>query len=404
MRTLLIVLDGLGVGEMDDVKRKRPQDAGAFTLRSIVTGRDHSLLKNFVQFGLGNIADSGLPKNSKHLFSYGKAKLAHHGADTFLGHQEIAGTKPVRPVLQFVRDIADKLANVYRKNGHEVKIWGKNKDMLIIDEAVVISDNLEADAGQIINVIGSLDDLSFDEIRAIGEITRKMVKNSRVLYMGAKGIDLPHILSGARESVSRNGKIRHIGVDVPQLDIYDKAYNVYHHGYGVDPSVQVTGILAKNNFPVALIGKAADVIECDGAEYYPAVYTKKVISLIKKRLKEQKEGLIFANVQEIDLAGHCQDAGKCFRILKMVDEGLPSIMSLLSKGDLFIITADHGDDPNIGHSNHTREYTPILAHIVGSGSRSILGKRKTLSDIATTISRYFKVPRPQHGKSFLDKL
>ena len=72
------------------------------------------------------------------------------------------------------------------------------------------------------------------------------------------------------------------------------------------PETQITTILHKRGYPVSLIGKVADVIQCDGANYYPQVETDGVMELILKRMRIQDSGLIAANVQEIDLSGHSQ--------------------------------------------------------------------------------------------------
>lgn len=404
MRALLLVLDGLGVGEMLDVVSDRLQDKGAFTLRNIVKDRDLRKLDNFINFGLGNIVTSDLPPASNPIFFYGKAELMHHGADTFWGHQEIAGSKPTRPIFQFVREVADELVQAYKEKGYKARTYGKDKDIVIVEEKVAVADNMEADMGQIINVIGSVEDLSWQEIQEIGKVTRAVVKTSRVNYHAADDINLDYILSGQRKDISADGKTWHIGIDVAKLNIYDRNFHAYHHGYGIDPKVQIPSILTRNGFPVSLIGKAQDIIECPGAEYNPAVYTDKVLELIINRLSSMREGFIFANVQEIDLAGHSQDADKGFRILSMVNQKLPEIVNSLNKGDLFIITADHGNDPFIGHSNHTREQVPILAQIIGNKVGKNLGTRKTLSDIAATISDYFGVEPPQNGTSFLKEL
>ncbi|MFY9494261.1 MAG: phosphopentomutase, partial [Limnochordia bacterium] len=63
-------------------------------------------------------------------------------------------------------------------------------------------------------------------------------------------------------------------------------------------------------------------------------------------------------------------------------------------------SADHGNDPTIGFSQHTREKTFVLAY--GQGIRSTeIGERETLSDLAATIADYFAVEEPENGTSFL---
>ncbi len=68
-----------------------------------------------------------------------------------------------------------------------------------------------------------------------------------------------------------------------------------------------------------------------------------------------------------------------------------------------IIMADHGNDPTIGHSNHTREKVPLL--IYKKDLKNVyIGERYTMADVAETVAEYFNVSKPQYGTSFLSKL
>lgn len=75
----------------------------------------------------------------------------------------------------------------------------------------------------------------------------------------------------------------------------------------------------------------------------------------------------------------------------------------MSSEDVLIVMADHGNDPTIGHSNHTRERVPVLIYKKGLTGRYI-GERETLADIGATAADYFNVRLPQHGQSFLKHL
>ncbi|WP_236616555.1 hypothetical protein [Vibrio anguillarum] len=112
---IVVVLDGFGVGEMADVPLVRPT----------------------VDFGANT----------------GRANLAHEGGDTFMGHQEILGTRPTAPLIQpfqvALPDIESALlAQGYRVNRHTIQ----QVSLLIVNEGVVIGDNLEADLGQVYNL------------------------------------------------------------------------------------------------------------------------------------------------------------------------------------------------------------------------------------------------------------
>lgn len=89
--------------------------------------------------------------------------------------------------------------------------------------------------------------------------------------------------------------------------------------------------------------------------------------------------------------------------LQLVDGYLTHLMSLLDKDDVLVVMADHGNDPTIGHSQHTRECVPLLVWRPGvTGIR--LGDRATLSDVGASVCEAFGAPAPQNGASFFSLL
>jgi len=71
---IVIVLDGFGIGEMEDVKETRPQDINSNTCIHILEKRGDLKLPNLEKLGLINIIDkeiNGMKKNSK--ATYGKS-------------------------------------------------------------------------------------------------------------------------------------------------------------------------------------------------------------------------------------------------------------------------------------------------------------------------------------------
>jgi phosphopentomutase len=52
-----------------------------------------------------------------------------------------------------------------------------------------------------------------------------------------------------------------------------------------------------------------------------------------------------------------------------IDDAVAEWLSLLRDDDLLILTADHGVDPTAPHTDHTREYAPLLAVVSGSDGR-----------------------------------
>lgn len=84
----------------------------------------------------------------------------------------------------------------------------------------------------------------------------------------------------------------------------------------------------------------------------------------------------------------------------IADEYIGRIMKILNGNDRLVVMADHGNDPTIGHSHHTREYVPILLY--GKDLEpNYLGIRETLSDVGATVVKYFNCENTENGKSFL---
>ncbi|MDK2879864.1 MAG: phosphopentomutase [Thermoanaerobacteraceae bacterium] len=396
-RVILLVIDSLGVGEMEDVMKVRPQDRGANTLKHVAEAVKDFNIPSLEALGVGYLVDSEkIKRPANPLGSYGKSKLAHFGADTYQGHQEIMGSKPRMPVVKPFIKFMDRVEKALKKAGYDVKIPDPEHPFLLVNGLVTVADNIEADPGQNYNVTAPLDYISFEEELAIGRIVRENVEVGRVIVLGGRDIAVDDILKAIE---FKDGSIT--GIDCPKSGVYRSGYMVRHLGYGVNPEVQVPTLLHRQGYPVSLIGKMADVIECDGAEYFPMVETEGVMELILEKMVSQKTGLIAANVQETDLAGHAMDASRYAERLMTADLYLKSILEQMKEQDLLIITGDHGNDPTIGHSHHTREKALLLVY--GKELKAVnLGERDTLSDIGATIADYFGIQKPEHGRSFLN--
>ena len=62
------------------------------------------------------------------------------------------------------------------------------------------------------------------------------------------------------------------------------------------------------------------------------------------------------------LYGHRNDAKGYGQAIEEIDSYLEKILPLITSDDLLIITADHGCDPTVPGTDHTREYVPILIY------------------------------------------
>ena len=384
---------------MDDVNILRPQDIGANTCKHIVENIPGLRLPNLEKLGLMNSLGQEIGKMKKNpLATYGISDLAHSGADTFYGHQEIMGSRSLKPIEQPFSMSIDMVYKALILAGYRVKYVGNNIKFLLVNDSLTIADNIEADFGRVYNVTSALDLIDFKQVMEIGEIVRKTVKVSRVIAFGGEDVKMYDILSSVEEWDNK-----FIGINAPKSGVYKKGYKVIHMGYGFNPKVQIPTILNKAGINVTLIGKVADIVENENGRNIPCVDTEESMNLLLNELALLDSGLIAVNIQETDIAGHIQDIYKYAEKLIVIDKYIGEIIDKVENEDILLVTADHGNDPAIGHSHHTREKVPLL--LFGRNIRNgYIGHRSTLSDIGATVSEYFNCDKPENGQSFLTQL
>lgn len=398
-RFILVILDSFGIGAMDDVAVVRPQDRGANTCKHIMLKKPNVRLFNLEKMGLMNALgeEVGAMKYSVDA-TFGQALLQHYGADTFCGHQEIMGTKPLKSIFAPFSMYIDDIERMLVKLGYSVKRIGNRVKYLLVNQSLTIADNIEADVGQIYNVTAALDNISFDEVLTVGRIVRDLVPVSRVIALGGKGVTVQDLMNSAEEKEGT-----YIGINCPKSGVYNFGYRVIHLGYGVDATVQVPTLLGKAGIDVSLFGKAADIIHNEYGKSVPCVDTEKVMKLTLKEMDSMENGFIAVNVQETDLAGHEQDVEKYISKLIIADDYIGKINNKLTTEDILVVMADHGNDPTIGHSHHTRECVPLLIrgqHI----KKGYIGRRSTLADVGATVCDYFGTEVCEFGTSFLKEI
>lgn len=396
-RFIIVVLDSFGVGAMDDVPDVRPRDIGANTAWHIIEKKPTIQIPTLEKLGLMNVINKETTNLLKSQTAcYGTANLAHYGADSFLGHQEIMGTIPKEPLNQPFNEKINEIEAHLITVGYKVRRVGKlGRQILVVNESATIGDNLETDLGQVYNVSACLELMPFDKVKKLGQEVRSIVQVSRVIAFGGQGIELNDLLKARKIKA-----LKFAGVDAPESGIYNSGYQVVHLGYGIDAKFQLASILDRAGITVSLSGKFADIIQTKSSRIFSEVNSERLFNHFEKEIKEISNGLICLNIQETDLAGHAEDVDRYTERLEFADKRLEFILSLLNKEDLLIIMADHGNDPTIGHSNHTREKVPLL--IVGNQLvNGNLGNRLTMADVGATAADFFKVNSTQDGNTFL---
>jgi phosphopentomutase len=120
-------------------------------------------------------------------------------------------------------------------------------------------------------------------------------------------------------------------------------------------------------------------------EKHDGATNAKGIAATTALLESLDSGLIFVNLVETDqVYGHRHDVEGFHRALQEIDEAVAGWLGLMREDDLLVLTADHGVDPNAPHTDHTREYAPLLAAFPGAGGRH----DGPLADVGASVLRW----------------
>jgi phosphopentomutase len=385
-RIVLMVLDSAGIGEMPDAAAWG--DAGADTLGHILESRKVAL-PNLQNLGLGNIRPlKDLAAVQNPIGNYGKCTLKSNGKDTTTGHWEMAGIVLKKAFPTFPEGFPPR----------------------IIDEFVARA-----------NVPGVLANVPASGTEIIKQFGEEHVKTGKpIVYTSADSV----FQIAAHEEVipvERLYEICHVAREI--LDGEDKVGRVIarpfvgdsaetfkrtenRHDYAVPPPADNLLPLLKNNgLDVVCIGKIASIYDSMGVtEDLTAKNNDQAIDQTINALKGESRGLIFSNLVDFDmLYGHRRDTEGYAQALEHFDTRLPEILDAMREDDLFIITADHGNDPTKEGSDHTREYAPLLVYGKAARAGVNLATRQSLADIGQTIAENFGLEL-KDGASFLEEI
>jgi phosphopentomutase len=115
--------------------------------------------------------------------------------------------------------------------------------------------------------------------------------------------------------------------------------------------------------------------------------------------------LVFANLVDFDMVyGHRRDVAGYGRCLEELDARLPEVVAELGPADWLFLTADHGCDPTAPGTDHTREFTPMVAFSPGGTAGAHLGDRASFADLGATVADLFGVDPVGPGRSFAAEL
>lgn len=381
-RIFLVVLDSCGIGACDDASSYG--DEGANTLLHTIENRNYNL-DVLERLGLTSLVG----KNVDNIRSiYMKAKFKNKAKDSLNGHYEMMGaisdmefkTYPDGFPLELISDIQhligrDVIGNVASSG---TKIIEELGEMHIKTGAIIVYTSSDS----VLQIAAHTDIVPLEELYDICSKVRKLTVDKN--YGIARIIARPF-----------TGKL---GNFIRTSDRKD---------YALDPPRNVLDLLDRASIRTIAIGKISDIFNNKGISVKIKTHDNidgmvKLIDFAKGEFK----GLLFANLNDFDtLYGHRRDKDGYLKALEEFNYYLPIFLKNLKKDDLFILTADHGNDPTYKGTDHTRENVPIILYNPLFKKGKKLDDRDSLADIGATILENFKINNDLGtGKSIFDDL
>lgn len=386
-RVIVLVLDGVGIGELPDAERYG--DSGSNTLGNIAA-RQPLQVPHLRALGLDRVVHLGpgahgdVPRGFA--AAYGRMAEASPGKDSVTGHWEMMGIVLSRPFPTFPAGFpADVIAEFERRIGRGtigncVASGTEIIDRLGAEHMRTGRPIVYTSADSVFQIAAHEDVIPLPEQYRICEIAFDLV---------ARGMGVGRVIArpfvGTPAAFSRTAN---------------------RHDYALEPEEEtLLDRLSASGLPVVSVGKVKDLFAGRGiTRAYPTVNDADGMDKVESAMVETPEGLIMANLVDFDTVyGHRNDVAGYAMNLERFDVRLGRLLPLLAPSDLLVVTGDHGNDPTTPSTDHSREHVPLLA--TGSRVREIdLGTRPTFSDLGQTLARNFGVAPLTHGTGFLEDI
>ncbi len=386
-RIAVIVLDGVGVGELPDAGEYGDKGSNSLSNTARVLGGLE--LPNMGEMGLGNITSvEGVPTREMTRGAYGKCQEISKGKGSVTGHWELMGVEVKKPFPTYPNGFPEEILNEFKKltgldvlgnkpaSGTEI-IKELGEEHVRTGKPIVYTS-----ADSVFQIAAHENIIPIDELYRLCDIARKMLRGKHAV---GRVIARPFIGESA-ETFTRT-KRRH---DYPLLA----------------PTDTMLDTLIKEGYKVYATGKIDDLFGNRGiTKTHHSVFNMESIQAMVDFMDEDFTGLLFANLVEFDMTfGHRNDVKGFGQKLEEFDAFVPTIRNKMKDTDFAMIVADHGVDPTTKSTDHSREYIPLLVFGEQVKNNVNLGIRQSFADVAATIGEVFSVTPPAIGKSFLKEI
>lgn len=362
-RAIIIVIDSMGIGAMPDCKEYNDVYE-CNTLKNVAEFCGGLNLPNMEKLGLGNIQEfKGVKHVSNPIGQYGTMAEKSKGKDTTTGHWEIAGLVLDKPFVTFPNGFDNELIHEFIKKTGCGAVLGNYpaSGTKIIEDLNEKHQRTKypivyTSADSVFQIAVDIDLITLDTLYNWCEIAREILDKGK--YNISRVIARPYkVIDGKPARISKDRR----------------DYSI------IPPKHTLLNEVKNSGGEVIAIGKIEDIFSKSGITHAVHIANNKEgLELTLKAIKNELDleqikyftyhspltihhSLIFTNLVDTDmLYGHRNDAKGYGLALEEIDVYLGKIIENLKNDDLLVITADHGCDPTVEGTDHTREYVPVL--------------------------------------------
>lgn len=385
-KVIILVIDSMGIGAMPDHAEFNDLPT-CNTIKNVAEKNGGLHIPNMQKMGIGNLCNiKGVEKEQNPIADYGIMMETSKGKCTTTGHWEMAGLILKTPFKTY-------------PNGFDKKI---------IDEFVEktgcrgVLANYPASGTEIIEKLHKEHEKTkFPIVYTSADSVFQIAVDINVIPIETlyKWCEIARSILVGENNVSRV-----IARPYEIIDGHPKRISKLRRDYSVEPFEDtVLDEVLKNNGAVIGVGKIEDIFVKKGVSH--AIHTgsnKEGLQLtldilngaqnlddikIKELGKFDKE-LIFTNLVDTDmLYGHRNDYTGYGKAIEEIDAFLPKIINAMTEGETLIVTADHGCDPTVPGTDHTREMVPVLVFKKGLEKGKNIGVTDSFTYVADVVRK-----------------
>jgi phosphopentomutase len=362
----VVVLDACGVGALPDAASYG--DAGANTLVHLGEAAGGLALPTLEALGLGSIVSLAGVAPAADPVLHGRLHALGPGKDSTAGHWELMGVVASNPLPTYPAGFPpDVIARVRAASGRDVicnrpyngigAIEDFGKDHLETGALIVYTSQ-----DSVLQVAAHVDVVPPRELYDACNRVRAEMSGQH-----AVGRVIARPFAGPPGAFARTDGRRDFSLPPPTRSYLEE--------------------LGESGVPVHSVGKVGELFSGIGIDRQHAGATNaRALAETGELIRSLEHGLVFTNLVETDqVYGHRHEVEGFHGALREIDAAVREWLALVGPDDLLVLTADHGCDPTAPHTDHTREYVPLLAAFAGHGGARHDGP---LADVGASALRW----------------